>query len=263
MRQTKFRKLKEPFEYLGQGLREPGGEDKIVRLQEKIKQIRAENIPTSPVDKYDPVNAKKLRASGKAKSLNIRVTDKNGRSWDYESVLMQGGRITASRTLRSAKDITNLPQSVTRSLIASWSPPEWIELEAKFDYPSKSLKLIGKWWRLKVTYSNGMFDLEQTISRIHTPWSRSLVLERDNSGTLVFLHEVNGELMEIKGDLPYGAPIFLEVRFKNPQRDSSKSALLSWKGSQVEIGVEQLLEDNRKYRSAAFVLDLPPEFRAE
>lgn len=171
--QDKFRRLKEPFEYLGQDFRRADGKEEIARLKEKIKKIRAANKPL-PVDASDPVRMKDMRAGGETQSLRIRVKDTDGYSWTYDSAILSGGRITAKRTLRDMRDSTNLPKKVMREAITSWSPPEWIELEVRVETETRQVYMTGLRWRMHVTYSGDDYQ----ISSIHTPYSTNLRLER-------------------------------------------------------------------------------------
>ncbi len=169
--QDKFRRLNEPFEFLGEDLRRADGKEEIARLQERLEELRAADNP--PVKVHDPVQMEEMRGSGDTQALRIRVTDNDGYSWTYDHAMFSGNRITASRTLRNMEDITNLPEDVTRQLIESWSPPEWIELDAGIEVESRKVYLSGLRWRLKVTYSGD----DHRVKRIHTPYSVARVLK--------------------------------------------------------------------------------------
>jgi len=179
MRQDRFKRLREPFEYLGQELRRADGTAEIVRLEKRIEELRAAAEPR-PVDAYDPVRMKVMLADREVRALNIRVTDRSDYSWTYDIALVSDGRITAKRTLRSVNELNvELPLVIRRKLIASWSPPEWVELEAEVDVETRRVYLIGRIWNMKVTWSPGAFGMgEPTIEGIHTPYSRGLRLER-------------------------------------------------------------------------------------
>ena len=72
------------------------------------------------------------------------------------------------------KDLSGLPQKVTRQLIASWSPPEWVELEVQVEVETRQVYMTGLRWRMHVTYSGD----DYRVKRIHTPYSRNRRLER-------------------------------------------------------------------------------------
>ncbi len=173
VQQDKFKRLKDPFEYLGEKFRQPDAKEKIARLQKRIKELRAAG-KRLPVEAHDPVRMKKMGAGGKTQSLRIRVTTTDGYSFTYDSAMLSAGRITAKRTLRSIKDIPGLPQAVTRQLVTSWSAPEWVELEVRVEDKSKPVYMTGLRWRLHVTYDG---DNHQ-VDSIHTPYSRNLRLEQ-------------------------------------------------------------------------------------
>jgi hypothetical protein len=173
VQQDKFKRLKEPFEYLGEKFRRPDAKEKIERLQKKIKELRAAG-KALPVEAHDPVRMKEMGAGGKTQSLRIRVTTTDGYSFTYDSAMLSAGHITAKRTLRSIKDIPGLPRAVTRQLVTSWSAPEWVELEVRVEGKSKPVYMTGLRWRLHVTYD----DDSHEVDSIHTPYSRNLRLEQ-------------------------------------------------------------------------------------
>ncbi len=117
-----------------------------------------------------------MGAGGEAQPLGIRVTDTDGYSWTYDSAVLSAGRITAKRTLRSMKDVAPPapPRDVVRQLIASWSPPEWIELEVRVEVETRQVYMTGLRWRMHVTYDGDSHE----VGSIHTPYSRNLRLEQ-------------------------------------------------------------------------------------
>ena len=173
MVQDKFKRLKELFEFLGQDFRRADGTEEIARLQKRIAEIRAASTPL-PVDANDPVRMNEMGAGGEAQPLGIRVTDTDGYSWTYDSAVLSAGRITAKRTLRDMRDATNLPKKVMRQAIASWSPPEWIELEVRVEVDTRQVYMTGQRWRMHVTYDGDSHE----IGSIHTPYPRNLRLGR-------------------------------------------------------------------------------------
>lgn len=162
--QEKFRRLEEPYKYLGEGLRDPEGSQEIARLEKKLKTIRL------PVVEHDPIGMNKNLTSSGAIQLNIQVTRDDDYSWIYDRVMLIDNRITASRTLRSPQDSPHLPEKLMLDAISSFSPPEWVELEAGIDAETGEVELSGQVWRMQVTHS----DLK--AKSIHSPWSRSLQL---------------------------------------------------------------------------------------
>ncbi len=171
--QDKFKRLKELFEFLGQDFRRADGTEEIARLRKRIAEIRAASTPL-PVDANDPVRMNEMGAGGEAQPLGIRVTDTDGYSWTYDSAVLSAGRITAKRTLRDMRDATNLPKKVMRQAIASWSPPEWIELEVRVEVDTRQVYMTGQRWRMHVTYDGDSHE----IGSIHTPYPRNLRLGR-------------------------------------------------------------------------------------
>ena len=148
----------------------------LVNIEHSEKQI--EELTTAnkilPVDQYDPVGLSGPKdETDSSQPLTIRVTDLEGYAFTYVSARLEAGRITAKRTLGDIRDIKGLPDDVVAQLIASWSPPEWIELEIKADPATKQVYITGIRWRLHVTYSS---DSGHEVSRIHTPYESGLRL---------------------------------------------------------------------------------------
>ncbi len=254
VQQDKFKRLKEPFEYLGEKFRQPDAKEEIARLQKRIKEIRAAGKPL-PVVASDPVRMNEMRASGKAQSLNIRVTDTDGYSWTYDTATLAGRRITARRTLRDMRDITDLPEMVARPLIASWSPPEWIELNLKLDVQTKSVHITGSRWRMHVTYSGD----DYSVGSIHTPYARALTLTRDDKASLLRFARLDGEIIvPASGDLLYDDVFYVEAVFDAPQDDESIDVKLEW--GEDEAGIYTLtrtLENLAIFRSEPIVILSP------
>ncbi len=171
-RQDKFKRLAEPWAYKGEGYRDPGAEAKLEKLAAQIAELRAGSKPL-PVDRHDPVGMTADKGEGEAARLKITVTDVKGYAFTYERASLTLGRITARRTLRDVRDIEGLPAEVVRQLVASWSPPEWIELEIRADPTTKQPYISGSRWRLHVTYSS---DVGFEVKSIHTPYETALRL---------------------------------------------------------------------------------------
>jgi len=256
----KFKKLKEPFEH------DPGGKMEIARLEAKIKEIGASYKPP-PVVANDPVGMDKMRASGKAQSLTIQVTDKDGYSWTYDTALMLNGRITASRTLRNVKDSPKMPPYMMRQAIASFSPPEWIELEVKLDVATRQVHMTGQRWRMHYDHQGNSLTGggKRTVTGIHTPWPRDLRLIRKfkDKSVLRFVREGDGGFEEIEGNLRYyGGPIFLEVDYEKEQEEDSFLVTLKWDDAKsgttgrTKILVSRTPEDATLYRSGG--IDIEP-----
>jgi len=176
--QAKFKRLKEPWEYLGEAPADPDAERKIAERQAKIEDLQAQrgNLPSYS---DDPIRMEEtLARNAGTQTLTISKTYGDGFRVTYDQALISEGKITARRILRDVRDITNLPAALTRKLIASWSPPEWIELRIRVDPKTKQPYLEGLRWRLHVTYSAGLFGMggDYDIDSIHTPYNEDLRL---------------------------------------------------------------------------------------
>ncbi len=175
--QKKFKKLGPPFRY-DRARSESMHKAEIATLREQIGAAEAA-LKLPPVRQHDPLGLK--NNSGKGRAVEIEVEDSGGRIYHYDEASFDGRRLTASRTLRDTRDITDLPDWVIRGLVSSFSPPEWIELETWFNPRDKSVRLEGLWWRLNVTYDPQYND----ISGIHTPYNKPLVLRRGQEDALL------------------------------------------------------------------------------
>lgn len=181
--QKKFKKLGPPFRY-DRARSESMHKAEIAALREQIAAAEAA-LKLPPVRQHDPLRLK--NSPGKGRAVEIEVEDSGGRTYRYDEASFDGRRLTASRTLRDTRDITDLPDWVIKGLISSFSPPEWIELEAWFNPRDKSVRLEGLWWRLNVTYDPAYND----ISGIHTPYNKPLVLRRTQEDALLRIVELD------------------------------------------------------------------------
>jgi len=170
VKQQKFKRLSEPYDYLGEKYIVPDGKAEISRLEKEIKQLQ--NPKQLPVQKYNPVGHAENQSSEENESIFIKVTDAGGYSFSYDQAVRSGMKITARRTIKKAREVLIVPPDVVDQLIKSWNPPEWLELELKDDSESGKLNLQGQRWRLYVTYDGDTHK----VKSIHTPYSSKLVL---------------------------------------------------------------------------------------
>jgi hypothetical protein len=176
VRQQRFQRLNEPWTYEGESHGSPDAAQRIAALEQRVKTLEERASATLPVDQHDPLELRTVDLD-EPQPLRITVTYANGYTYSYRRAYFDGFRITADRTLVNNADIVDLPEDVIRQLLSSWSPPEWIELEALPDAESSSVRLEGLLWRLHVTYSSGLFGSGgNEVKNIHTPYSRPLAL---------------------------------------------------------------------------------------
>ena len=78
----------------------------------------------------------------------------------------------------------DLPEAVKRELIASWDPPNWLDLEAELDPATGKITMAGNRWALHVTYSSGdmMGGGDYKVKSIHTPYATAVNMTRDGDG---------------------------------------------------------------------------------
>ncbi|MFN3547007.1 MAG: hypothetical protein ACK4U0_05910 [Mesorhizobium sp.] len=172
-RQERFRRLKEPWIYLGEQYGVAEAEQQIAQLEADIRKLEEQAVPL--VEQHDPIGF----TQAPAQPVTVTVEQADGYSYSYDEARYDGRRVLARRTLRDRRDITNLPGSVVSQLIASWSPPEWIELEASIDPASGATSVQGQRWRMHVTYSS-FFGEAGDVERVHTPWNSAVVLSQDD-----------------------------------------------------------------------------------
>tara|TARA_R110001592_G_scaffold29350_6_gene106551 strand:+ start:17846 stop:19078 length:1233 start_codon:yes stop_codon:yes gene_type:complete len=132
-----------------------------------------------PIDKNNPLRINDMADEG-ARPLNITVIrGEDDSEYSYRNAYLSGLTIKADRTLTDRRDIQSLPQSVIDQLIASWSPPEWIEFEIAHGLSPNDTVLEGALWRLHVTYKSGIAG-PGPITKIATPYKeRGINLTRD------------------------------------------------------------------------------------
>ena len=179
VRQKRFRRLKEPYVYKGENPLIEDAKERIAELEAKIKELEDERdgkmLP--PVEKHDPVNFKTNKKSKGAKLIKVHVHRKDGYNYIYDQASFDGREVAAKRTYKKIEDIQDkLPLIIRKQLIASWSPPGWLGLNATLDPSSGEIQIEGARWSLHVTYSAMFGDYE--VSRIHTPYPHPVLLKR-------------------------------------------------------------------------------------
>jgi hypothetical protein len=236
--QKKFKRLPSPFRY-DRERSENANRDEIEALRARIAVAEGE-LKLPPVRQYDPM---RLRNGDGGRAVAIDVVETGGRTHSFDQAAFDGARLTASRTLRAAADITDLPDWVISGLIKSWSPPEWVELEAKYNPRARTVHLEGLRWRLNVTYD----PQYQDISSIHTPYSEPLVLRRVDDDVMLRIIGLDGAVPDIiRHDHPYR----LEARFNKP-RQGELQAVLRREGGDAAIALMPATEESESsiYRS--------------
>lgn len=247
IRLEKPKQLDDPFVYVKKEFRNPAAKERLAVLENQLEELRTKSKPL-PVDASDPIGMKKMRASGDAQPLIIRVTDKDGYSWTYDAALFSNGRITAKRTLRSIQDAKGMKyQDVARQLIASWSPPEWIELEVSIQHEPRKVSLSGHRWRMRWTADAD----DHRVKSIHTPYSRELLLEDDKPKD----NEVELRLVDADGKIisddrfSYGEVFILQAVYRHAPAEPPESINLTWNGGNAAVRLHPTGDDDTVFVS--------------
>ncbi|MFZ5671531.1 MAG: hypothetical protein ACOZAM_01060 [Pseudomonadota bacterium] len=224
--QKKFKRLDPPFRY-DRARSENIHKAEITALKERISAAeKALQLP--PAKQHDPLKLKNSPADTR-RAIEIEVWESSGRRYLYDEAAFDGKRLTASRTLRDAADIFDLPQWVIDGLIASWSPPEWIDLEAKLNPRDKSIRLEGQWWRLNVTYD----PTYRNINSIHTPYDKPLVLRRDHEDIMLRIVDLDGRVKDV---IRHDDPFRLQALF-NKAPEGEQRALVTGEGGKLAVAL--------------------------
>ena len=163
VRQTKFKKLSEPWQWVA---KTPNDPDEIARLEREIEEL---SRGQSAVDVPSPPDLPEAAPDQGVFSIDITRYQKDGFVTHFRDSRVGDGKIRGNRTLGRELESAGLPESITRQLIAIGAP-EWIELEILQDPETGELQLRGARYRLHVTHSDGK------VTRIHTPYAKSLLL---------------------------------------------------------------------------------------
>ncbi|WP_136657210.1 hypothetical protein [Nitratireductor sp. XY-223] len=185
VKQETYRRLKEPYEFVGEEYALEDAEEKMAALEGEIAALEKERDGGNllPRDKHDPVGFEEFLASGDGRPIKVTVTRPDGYSYTYDEALFDGRRIAAKRTYTDLMDLTNerLPDRIKKQLIDNgWNPPGWLDLDASIDAETGDLVLEGGKWSLKVTYS-AFFGDPPDVDRIHSPWSSGRLLSKEGA----------------------------------------------------------------------------------
>lgn len=187
IRQERFRRLGEPWEYKGERDLVPDADEQKAKLEARLEKLTRElsgdDRPTS--ERLDPVAFEQVKANPNARSLRVSFFDKSRNCLsDVSQAYFDGRRVVARDTHKQACSMnTTLPAAISSELISSWSPPWWLLLRASYDN-NGGLQLAGSTWGMYVTYDPD----SMSVSRIHDPYaSHSLAFTEGGGGELFAL----------------------------------------------------------------------------
>lgn len=227
--QKQFKRLPDQYEF-DRDASKKFTEDKIKPLEQQLEALQQKVVNRPPIVAHDPLRLNDNQNLSKTQQpIEIEVIESGGHRYVFESASFDGERLTARRTLRDVRDISNLPGWVIAKLIASFSPPEWVELEARFDPRAKQIRLIGKEWRMHVTYATTFGN--RVVKRIHTPYSNPLVLTYEGDSVLLRVVDLDGAVIET---LEHDKPFRVDARFTRT-RDGPVDATLKAADSQGTV----------------------------
>jgi hypothetical protein len=137
------------------------------------------NNSTLPVDKNNPLHLDRM-VEGDATLITLLVIrGEDDSEYQFRNAYLSGLSIKADRTIDDTRDIQELPPSIINQLVASWSPPEWVDLEVMYGQSPRETRLRAEIWRLHVTYENSMAG-PGDVTKIANPYKeRAIELRRD------------------------------------------------------------------------------------
>jgi hypothetical protein len=188
VRQSRFRRLDEPWTFKGEQPLIADAEAQVAKLHTRIAELRRElsGADLPPVLRDDPIGYDEAGTAG-ATPIRVTVTLTNGYTYTWDEANFDGRRVRGRRVLRSLRDNLNeeLPMAIREQLIASWSPPNWLDLTATIDPVTNELKLAGARWSLHVTWSRDMFGSSPEVVEIKDPYPNPLRMTLPGSASLM------------------------------------------------------------------------------
>lgn len=180
VRQRRFRRLGAPWEYQGEEYLMADAEAKIAEIDDQIGALESEKMGAElpPVERHDPIGWNEALEVG-ARPITIEtVQQEPDCRYGWDDASFDGRMIRARRVHREICSMKeDLPQVVKEQLLASWSPPAWLELQVRRDPSTAELSMEGSYWGLHVTYSGGLFG-DNSVESIHTPYSTPIVMRK-------------------------------------------------------------------------------------
>lgn len=169
-RQERFRRLKDPWEYLG----ESTGADDSKATVAALSEVRAALMATlDPVANFERAPALPDAGAEGVADLTIYYSSK-GHIDLIDAARFDGVAIKGREALQHFEDYAPLPESVIRQLIENYLPENWFEMRPELDTATREWTMQGKYWSQHVTY--GGDDLK--VKSIHSPYFDRLDLHR-------------------------------------------------------------------------------------
>lgn len=181
VRQRKFKRMGEPYEYLGERYAMPNAETRIAELEAKIEELAGERDSREllPIDAHDPIDFAALDGEdARGEPIAVEVFEDGSVGSRYDSARFDGRRIVAKSTFKRAEHLNPvIPMVIRQELVTGWNPPHWLELDAIISVETGDLTLDGNYWALHVTYG---YDGSSygPVKRIHTPYPTALTMRR-------------------------------------------------------------------------------------
>lgn len=181
IRQERFRRLDEPWEYKGERETVADVDGQRETLEAELKgledEITGNDRPLA--ERLDPVAFNTIKANARARKLTIDLFNKPDKCRHvFTDAYFDGRRLVARDTFRDRCAMNKgLPEAIKSELIASWTPPRWLLLRASYDAGS-SLALDGADWGMYVSYDPNSLS----VNRIFDPHASEQLSFRDGGG---------------------------------------------------------------------------------
>lgn len=167
-RQEKFRRLDEPWNYVGELPKADNLPQKLAEIDTEIAALNNELAAGAPpAVRQDPVGFNRVKAYPRARRLDVTYVEADNCTLAMDEAWFDGKNLAARTTL---KDVcatgAHLPQPIRAKLISGgWNPPMWLLAKVSSTQENQVLTLDFSEHGMLVTYNPDEF----TISGIKEP----------------------------------------------------------------------------------------------
>lgn len=188
VKQKKFRKLKEPFEYTGESYAHENAIAEIKHLEQKIMELEKQ-LPkkkSSPIHNLDDLQS--VNTEGTVLRIRVQRQRDDGTFENWRGRLVRSyfdtPAIDARSTYDDVRDMNpEIPMDIRRNVSSNWDVPKKLLLKKESNLIDGYQILSGKEMSWLVTHNPD----SRKVKSVHSPFWRDLILKRRENDHIIKL----------------------------------------------------------------------------